>query len=518
MRQTELLCAGGRSVALAGAILALAGCAAGCSGRAASTESESAPNQQAGVLANRDWWDAFYMGDARVGYTHTTTRTTMWHGRPAIELAVENRLVLERFGQKTTQEVTTTAHETPAGQLLDLRNETRVAQAPIVLTAKVVGSELRVETTASGQARQTAIPWSTDIGGLMAVERSLLEKPLRPGEKRSVRLVMPMLDQVVLATNHLEAGDYETTEMPSGPVELLRVTSRVELPGGGITSTIWLNRQGETLKTRIDALGMQSFRTTKEVALGKPEAASFDLGYDTVVRLARPLENPRAGRLARYRVTLKQGDPAAVFPHGPTQEVHAEDAHTALLTVRAVRPGEPVKASADAAPTAADREPNSLIQSDNARVTELAREAVGDETDPVKVAIALERFVHERIRKKNFSQALATAAEVAKNLEGDCTEHAVLLAALARAKGIPARVAIGLVYIPSEQGFGYHMWNELYLDGAWIPMDATIGRGGIGADHLKLAQSNLQAAGALTCFLPVAKVMGQLGIELIESE
>ena len=64
------------------------------------------------------------------------------------------------------------------------------------------------------------------------------------------------------------------------------------------------------------------------------------------------------------------------------------------------------------------------------------------------------------MKKKNLSVGLATAKEVARTLAGDCTEHAVLAAALGRAAGIPTKVATGLVYF---QGMlGYHMWTEFY--------------------------------------------------------
>ena len=113
---------------------------------------------------------------------------------------------------------------------------------------------------------------------------------------------------------------------------------------------------------------------------------------------------------------------------------------------------------------------------------------------------------------------LSTAAEVAEFREGDCTEHAVLLAALARARGIPARVAIGLVYQAPTQSFAYHMWNELWIGDRWLPLDATLGRGGIGAGHLKLTDSSLAGATAYSSFLPVGQVIGQLKIEVLEAE
>jgi hypothetical protein len=138
------------------------------------------------------------------------------------------------------------------------------------------------------------------------------------------------------------------------------------------------------------------------------------------------------------------------------------------------------------------------------------------ESDDWRLAQALEAHVHQIIEAKNFSQAFASAAEVAETLEGDCTEHAVLLAALCRARNIPARVAIGLVYYPAQQGFAYHMWNEVWIKDRWIPLDATLGLGGIGAGHLKLAESSLHGATAYSAFFPVFRVIGRLTIEVVE--
>ena len=108
---------------------------------------------------------------------------------------------------------------------------------------------------------------------------------------------------------------------------------------------------------------------------------------------------------------------------------------------------------------------------------------------------------------------------MAESHRGDCTEHAVLLAALARASGIPARVAVGLVYTQSAKntGFAFHMWDELYVAGRWIPYDATLGLGGIGGGHIKLSDSHLADGSALSSFLPVMQVMGSLSIEVVET-
>src|SRR5439155_10137778 len=64
-----------------------------------------------------------------------------------------------------------------------------------------------------------------------------------------------------------------------------------------------------------------------------------------------------------------------------------------------------------------------------------------------------------------------------ENGKGDCTEFSYLLAALARARGIPARVVAGFVTPKSAvlKRQDYHAWTEMYLGGTWRIMDAERG-------------------------------------------
>lgn len=480
--------------------------------------------QPATAAVTRETWDSLYLRGAKVGHARTRITPIEENGRALLSIAVEQRLALKRFGQSSDQEMTLDSVETPQGEVLRFVTSTKLGAAPIVARGKLNGNRMVVETQTSGKTQKTELAWSADIGGVIAVEQSLARKPLQPGESRAIKSVLPMLDQTLVVTTQLAAKQLEPTPLLGGTYYLLRIESRVELAGGlKLDSVLWANRAGEVLKTSALAMGLETYRTTRAEALDEPVNQQFDLGYDSVVQVARAIEHAHSTREVRYRVTLKSGDPTSVFVSGWTQRVRPLDEHAAEVTVRGIAP-EAIAAAAgaegwpaDEEPTAADRAANNLVQSDDATVKALAAEAAGQETQPVEVALRLEKFVHERIKSKNFSQALATAAEVAKSLEGDCTEHAVLLAAMARARGLPARVTIGLVYMQSQQAFGYHMWNEIYIDKHWVPFDATLGQGGIGAAHLKLAHSNLKETNALTCFLPVAQVLGQVSIEVLES-
>ena len=95
-----------------------------------------------------------------------------------------------------------------------------------------------------------------------------------------------------------------------------------------------------------------------------------------------------------------------------------------------------------------------------------------------------------------------------------------VMAALLRARGIPSRVAIGLVYVPGESKMGGHMWTEALFEDGWVPLDATLGRGGIGGGHLKVAESSLadDAPVPVMAFAPLLSLGPKARIDVIKVE
>lgn len=88
----------------------------------------------------------------------------------------------------------------------------------------------------------------------------------------------------------------------------------------------------------------------------------------------------------------------------------------------------------------------------------------------------LRAFVDQYIDKKGMGRAYDFASVVAKGRAGDCTEHAVLLAALARMSSLPSRVVHGLVLVKLPDGpraFG-HAWIEVAQNGTWRVLDAAL--------------------------------------------
>jgi hypothetical protein len=106
----------------------------------------------------------------------------------------------------------------------------------------------------------------------------------------------------------------------------------------------------------------------------------------------------------------------------------------------------------------------------------------------------------------------ASALESFDTREGDCTEHAVLLAALCRAAGIPARVVMGLEYVMGV--WGGHAWNEVWIAGTWYPLDATNGYGYADPLHLPMAHMTMKEGGASE-FTELLLGMGTMDVDIV---
>lgn len=462
-------------------------------------------------------WESFYLQGAKIGYGQTTTRPVTRGERRLIETESLNHLSITRFGQTSKQDLRMRSLETPEGQLVEFHTVVSLGPVPTVVTGKVMGDKLQLTTATQGQSQASSMPWSADIGGFRAVENSLARQPLKPGENRSLRMLMPLLNQV--AEVKLAAKDLEDTEILGAKTRLLRVESVSKLPGQSLAATLWVDSDGEVLKTHVAALDQLSVRSTEALAKAPGgDAGKLDLGLDLFVKVEPPLAKPHQTREVVYRVELANGNPTEVFSSGLTQQVKSLGPHTAEITVRSVDPAAKRTAPDSENPKTEYLSANSILQLDDDRLKQMAADAKGAATDPAQVAVALEKYVHGAMKQHDFSQGFATAAEVAESRAGDCTEHAVLLAALARINGIPSRVAIGLVYVESAAAFGYHMWTEVFLDGQWVPLDATLGRGGTSAAYLKLNDSSLEGASAYSSFLSVAQVLGQLKVSVVSSE
>jgi transglutaminase-like putative cysteine protease len=469
------------------------------------------------ALAGSESWDAVFIGGNKVGYMKIRVNPVFEGERKLQNVLVDFHLSFKRGNDSSTVEVQYGTIETPEGQVLRLDTRTLLSQQVIRVHGDVINGKMLLKIENGDQKQELSIPWTPDTFGPYGAELSLSRQPIKPGEVRKVKTFVPDLNKVVEAT--LTARVMEPVALGGGANrDLLRVDQDVTLDGGKkapeMSSTLWVDENGQILKTFTDANGgMITYRTTKEAALRV--AAKADLNAAQIVKLNRKITNPENSRDIIYKVTLANGEPSEVFPADRRQSLKSGPAPmSAVLQVKSAGPGD-----GQAGPDTVGAEylrPNPLITSNDPRVVSLARRAVGTNTDPWAKAQAITTWVAKNLKDKNFETTFAPADEVARTLAGDCTEHGVLTAAMCRAEGIPARVVTGLVYVPPQAGFGFHMWNEVYVNQRWVAIDSAFNQTQVDAAHIKLSESSLDGVAPFESFLPVARVFGKLKMEAVE--
>jgi hypothetical protein len=233
-------------------------------------------------------------------------------------------------------------------------------------------------------------------------------------------------------------------------------------------------------------------------------AASEDLTDLASVASNRELADPMALEILRVRI-------GGIRSEGLQLKGGRQRFGDGVLTVRRENLADLPEIPKEQEMAALERvylKPEPLIQSDHERIRALVRSILGDSSHltPLAKARRLMEWVHLNIEKRPVL-SVPDALSTLENRMGDCNEHAMLLAALARAAGIPARVEAGLAYMKGR--FYYHAWNLLYL-GRWVTADAVLGQLPADAAHLRLVTGSMQQQ------LDLAAVIGTITIEVLD--
>jgi len=126
--------------------------------------------------------------------------------------------------------------------------------------------------------------------------------------------------------------------------------------------------------------------------------------------------------------------------------------------------------------------PTPIIDSDHPAVIDYARRAAGDATNPRERAVRLYRAVRDDVVYDPYGLGLDAAnmraSATLAHGRGWCVAKAVLLAACARAEGIPARLGFADVrnHLSTEKlraamgtdVFVFHGNTELQIEGRWV--------------------------------------------------
>lgn len=473
-----------------------------------------APFFRLGGQEREEWYRLFLAGKP-AGYVHQIVAVS-----PGGEILTRSlqRLEIRRDRTALELEVELKLWEDQDGAVLRYTLATKMSKLATVVEGKVSGQDLQITTGEPGQARTSTVAYDPKARGPHWLEEAEKRELKRPGDRFAAVAFFPEANRCGQVEVALEKE--EAVELPGGKRSLFRRVSRIDiLPGTDLFE--WVDAEGTVWKVRFKMLGMtiEQARSSREEVLKEKIASPPEIFLTTSVRPDRPLGSSFKSKPVTYRIVLLEGDfksrkIESSFQAAGQTLVREESPAARVIRIERVLPAKavplPVPAAAELRPYLT---PNHFIQSDDPEIQAAARKAIGEAKEAFEAAKRLERWVRDHIRKKDLETGFASAKETLQSRAGDCTEHGVLFAALARAAGIPARIATGLVY--HDGAFVGHLWTEVYID-RWIPLDATRGAGEVGADHIAMATTSLADATLADVFLELVQILGNLKIDILE--
>lgn len=461
-------------------------------------------------LTVSDEWHIISIAGSPIGYVHSVTRerNTPPHVFVTNEFA---KTRLSRLGTIIEHDMTSEYIESPDGKLLFASTVSRLGATETHCRAKVKGNNLSIETTIAGKTSARTIPLDHDIIGPYAQLRRIRNEALEPGASLTFQTFVPEFKRIVTTTLKIEGTD--TITLNGALVSLWHGTMTQDILPGIITK-VWIDNNGSIARSHVNLMGgMETRRSTETQALCVVAPSHIvDIMDKFFIPSNREIRSVYTVTEALYRLEAPQGTLKQLNFADRRQTIEKRGPGWILLRVRAI--GDTEKPTAKR-PHKTYLASTLYLQSDDPEIKELARKACGDAKTPAEKTARLKEWVYKHIRKKDFGVGFASAKEVVVSRRGDCTEHAVLLAALLRAEGIPSRLAVGLVYY--QNNFGYHMWTEAFLNN-WTAVDAAFNQTIVDATHIKLKTTALPGASATNPFTDILTIIGNLKLTIEELE
>ena len=440
------------------------------------------------------WRGVYYRGE-KIGFTVSQTVPK----DDGFELDEDGRLQMSLLGATIPATIHTTARVDANFTLRAFEFSLDPGTGAVSVRGQVDGRRLALAvTTPSGtrtEDRELPEPPALSLN----LSRRLARGGLVAGARHEWSLFDPATlrnTPVIVTVGRREFVPGLTTPIPA---------FRVDLDFAGLRTTSWVTDTGEVLREE-SPLGLISVRETAEAA--QAMAVSRRVQTDLLRAAAivpdtkRRIDEPRDVR--RLRLQLSGADLSGFDLEGVGQTFTGD-----IVDIRDPQSLQPGRRDPDLSRYVA-AEP--FIESDAPEIRAEADLAVRGATSTRDRAERLTRHVNAILDKKP-TVSLPSAREVLRTRVGDCNEHTALYVAMARSIGIPARIAVGLVFI--HGAFYYHAWPEVWVDegsdrGLWLPVDPTLNEFPADGTHLRLTRGGLDKQAMI---LPL---IGKLKMRLLD--
>jgi len=448
------------------------------------------PDRNGAPLEESETWMAIYYGDEKIGFARSNIRQET-AGYAVFESAV---LHLRAIGA---------VHRVSTEIVGHLNKDTSLRSFVFLIDSGLVRFEAR------GRVEGQHLILETGLGGETTETRLLLREPpflsaglwpylLSHGLDVGTRYRLNLFDPSIMAQKPVEVEviGREKVVVAGKAYDAYKVKTSFS----GLEIVTWLDAGGDRLKEE-GLMGLRMVKTTEaEAQEGLRSDPEIDVAEAVSVPSNKIIEDPSSLTYLKVRldgISLKDLDLDSGRQHltGSILEVRRESTG---LRGRVRDEQDDLGPYLRAGP---------FIQSDHPEIKALAHEIVGRLNEREAKVRQILDWVYESIEKRGIV-SIPNALDTLKLKAGDCNEHAVLFAAIARAAGIPAKISVGLVYTRGR--FYYHAWNEVFL-GQWETVDALMGQMPADVTHIKFVE------GGLSRQADMVRVIGQVQLTVIEA-
>ena len=476
------------------------------------------------VHADDDTYDLWYtvlMSGQPSGYSHQSSQRT---ANGNLLLQTQTQITIARQAIKITIQMDTTFEESPEGK--PLRGSLTQTLGTMKMIQKYTFNKdgsISMTSEQNGQVIQQELPTPTQKWLTPTQAQKYVLDQLAKGQKEiRFRTIEPASGPQPITINMKYIGQ-QTVQVIGKVVPATQWEMSTSLMPGMITQA-WTNDKMIPIKTSMTPMpGMEMEVLLSDKNLATQQVNPPELLISTMIHPNKPIPNPRSLKQATYELIIKPsaaGEPQVLrdrFIQTGSQRVKWINDHRVQITVNAksqVLEGEAV-------PDAGHLKATPVLNHQDPQIKQAIIRALGahwDQITPMERALKLRQFVHTEINSKDLSVGFATASEVIRTQQGDCSEHGVLLAAMLRGVAIPSRVVSGLIYVDEFLGqkniFGYHMWTQAWIDGQWVDLDATI-LNVFDAAHIAMVVSSAGQGQTLNDMVKLTPLIGRLSINVL---
>lgn len=460
-----------------------------------------------------DRWYGVYLGNTKVGYVSDI----MQKEGDVIKSRNEFVMLIKRAGQTVEITVEQETKEKLSGELIDFTSETKMAGIPMLKKGRVEGKELVVYEKQFITGKETRYPFDPEGAVSWGLRKQVLENGFQEaGKTYKLKVYSPDLGMKAPVTANIICSGEKLIEIGEEKIQAYEVDMELLSTFGSLKTRSWFDKECVAVRTDMNMGGMNiSIIQVPKKKAKKMDAEVHELLLSSVLTLNAPVSK---GEKNIFIMETVKGKWSATLFEGTGQKVEKMDDKSVRVIVDQSSNKKKVEEQIDLKPFLS---PSVYLDIDDFLIQKLAKKGKGKARTQREIAKKLTQFVNRYVSGKNYGVGFATASEVARNKEGDCTEHSMLLAALGRVLGIPTRVATGLVYADEFEGkkdvLVYHMWTQFYLDDQWVNLDAALGLVKCPADRITFTVDSMHED-TMDSVIPVMELINNLKVTVQHSD